>query len=275
MRCATKVERRLGPKAGPTLGRFFEPRGATMGSLVQDVRYGLRMLAKNPGFTAVAVITLTLGIGANTAIFSVVSGVLLNPLSYPEPERLVALYSKTPQFDRSSISYPNFLDWVRDNRSFAALAAYRGDDFNLTGMGEPERVPGEMVSASFFPILGVRPALGRTFLASEDQVGAAPVVVISNGLWKRKFGSAPDVVGRAMTLDGKSYTIVGVLPANYGYIGNNYHRSDVFTPVGQGNDPLFRDRRVGMGTNAVGRLKPGTTFEQAKADMSALAKHLA
>jgi predicted permease len=246
-----------------------------MGSLVQDVRYGLRMLRKNPGFTAVAVITLMLGIGANTAIFSVVSGVLLNPLPYPEPERLVALYSKTPDSDRSYISYPNFLDWARDNRSFHALAAYRGNDFNLTAMGEPERVPGEMVSATFFPILGVKPALGRTFLASEDQVGAAPVVVISHGLWKRKFGSAPDVVGKAMTLDGRSYTIIGVLPANYSYIGNNYHRSDVFTPIGQWNVTDFRDRRQGMGMNAVGRLEPGTTFEQASADMSALARHLA
>lgn len=246
-----------------------------MNTLLNDLRYGLRMLRKNPGFTAVAIITLTLGIGANTAIFSVVSGVLLNPLPYPEPERLVTLYSKTPQFDGSSISYPNLLDWVRDNHSFSGIAGYRGDDLSLTGMGEPERVPDEMVSASFFPILGVKAALGRTFLASEDQVGAAPVVVISNGLWKRKFGSAPDAVGKTMTLDGKSYTIVGVLPADYRYIGNNYHRSDVFTPIGQWNDPSFRDRRISMGMDAVGRLKPGVTIEQAKADMSTLAGHLA
>ncbi|HXJ91928.1 MAG TPA: ABC transporter permease [Terriglobia bacterium] len=246
-----------------------------MGTLLADLRYGLRMLRKNPGVTAVAIITLALGIGANTAIFSVVSGVLLNPLPYPEPERLVALYSKTPEFDRSSISYPNLLDWVRDNRSFSGIAGYRGDDVSLTGMGEPERLPAEMVSASFFPILGVRAAVGRTFLPSEDQVGAGPVVVISNGLWKRKFGSSPDAVGKAMTLDGKSYTVVGVLPADFRYIGNNYHRSDVFRPIGQWNDPTFRDRRVGMGMNAVGRLKPGVAFDQAKADMSTLAGHLA
>ena len=246
-----------------------------MNTLLNDLRYGLRMLRKNPGFTAVAIITLTLGIGANTAIFSVVSGVLLNPLPYPEPERLVTLYSKTAQFDGSSISYPNLLDWVRDNHSFAAIAGYRGDDLDLTGMGEPERVPDEMVSASFFPILGVKAALGRTFLASEDQVGAGPVVVISNGLWKRKFGSAPDAVGKTMTLDGRSYTIVGVLPADYRYTGNNYHRSDVFTLLGQWNDPSFRDRRMSMGMDAVGRLKPGVTIEQAKLDMSTLAGHLA
>jgi predicted permease len=246
-----------------------------MNTLIADLRYGLRMLRKNPGFAIVAVLTLALGIGANTAIFSVVSGVLLNPLPYPEPERLAALYSKTAQFDQSSISYPNFLDWVRDNRSFSALAGYRQDDLSLTGMGEPERVPGEMVSASFFTLLGVKPVLGRTLVTGDDQVGAVPVAIISTGLWKRKFAASPDVVGKTMTLDGKSYTIVGVLPANYRYIGNNYQRSDVFTPIGQWNDPTFRDRRIGMGMNAVGRLKPGITFGQAKADMSALAGHLA
>lgn len=246
-----------------------------MTTLLADLRYGLRMLRNNPGFTAVAVITLTLGIGANTAIFSVVSGVLLNPLPYPEPDRLVALYSKTAQFDQGSISYPNLLDWIRDNRSFSDLAGYRSDDFNLTGMGEPERIAGEMVSASFFPVLGVKAALGRTFLGSEDQAGAAPVVVISSGLWKRKFGSSPDAVGKTMTLDGKPYTIVGVLPPGFRYVGINYQRSDAFTPIGQWTDPSFRDRRISMGTDAVGRLKPGVTLEQAKANMSQLGNHLA
>ena len=246
-----------------------------MSTLTQDLRYGLRMLRKNPAFTAVAVITLALGIGANTAIFSVVSGVLLSPLPYPEPERLVALYSKTAEFDRSSISYPNLLDWVRDNRSFSAIAGYRAYDLGLTGMGEPERLPAEMVSASFFTLLGVAPALGRTFAPDDDQVGAAPVVLISAALWKRKFGSSPDAVGKVMTLDGKSYTIVGVLPASFRYIGNNYQRSDVLTPIGQWNDPSFRDRRISMGMDAVGRLRPGITVQQAKADMSTLADHLA
>jgi len=243
-------------------------------TLIQDLRYGLRMLARNPGFTAVAVITLALGIGANTAIFSVVSGVLLNPMPYPEPQRLVALYSKNAQFDRNSISYPNFLDWVRDNRSFTALAAYRADDFNLTGMGEPERVPVEMVSASFFPLLGVKPAIGRPFLASEDQVGAAPVALISSGLWKRKFASSPDAVGQTLTLNGTAYSIIGVIPADFTYIGNNFHRSDLYTPIGQWNDPTFRDRRVGMGMDAIGRLRQGVTFEQASADMAVVAQHL-
>ncbi len=244
-------------------------------TLLQDLKYGLRMLARNPGFTVVAIITLALGIGANTALFSVVNGVLLNPLRYAEPDRLVALFSRGPDYDRASISYPNFLDWVRENRSFSALAAYRPNDFNLTGMGEPERVPAEMVSASFFPLLGVQPVLGRTLLPEEDQIGARPVVLISGGLWKRKFGSSNDVLGQSLTLNGVAYTIVGVIPADFHYTGNNFQQSDVYTPIGQWNDSTFRDRRAGMGTFAVGRLKPGVTFEQAKADMDALGRHLA
>ncbi|HEY6291531.1 MAG TPA: ABC transporter permease [Terriglobia bacterium] len=246
-----------------------------MTTLLSDLRYGLRMLRRNPGFAAVAVITLALGIGANTAIFSVVDGVLLDPLPYTQPERLVALYTRTAEFDQSSISYPNFLDWVRDNRSFSALAAYRADDFSLTGMGEPERVPVDMVSASFFPVLGVKPVIGRTFLPTEDQAGAAPVALISSGFWKRKFGSAPDAVGKALTLNGTAYTIVGVLPSGFTYIGNNFQRGDVYVPIGQWNDPTFRDRRAGMGMDAVGRLKPGVTFQQANEDMNAEASHLA
>jgi predicted permease len=246
-----------------------------MSTLLQDLRYGLRMLAKNPGFTAVAVITLALGIGANTAIFSVVNGVLLNPLPYPQPDRLVALYSRTPDSPRWSIPYPNFLDWVRDNRSFSALAGYRADSFNLTGTDQPERVSAEMVSASFFPLLGVKPALGRTFRPEEDQLGGNPVAVISGGFWKRRFGSSPDVLGKALTLSGVNYSVVGVLPASFYYTGNNFRLSDVYVPIGQWNNPLLRDRRTGMGMNAVGRLKPGVTFAQAKADMDAIGRHLA
>lgn len=246
-----------------------------MGNLLQDLKYGLRMLARNPGFTAIAVLTLALGIGANTAIFSVVNAVLINPLPYPQPDRLVALYSRTAQFTNSSISYPNFLDWVRLNHSFSALAAYRSDDFTLTGTGEPERVPVDFVSASFFPLLGIKPALGRWFNPQEDQIGGAPVVVLSSGLWKRKFGASPDILGKAITLNGTSYTVVGVLPASFFYSGNNFQRADVYVPIGALSDPIFRDRRASMGMDAVGRLKPGVTFEQARADMDTLARHLA
>src|SRR5215469_872600 len=247
-----------------------------METLLQDLRYGIRMLRKSPGFAAVAVITLALGIGANTAIFSVVIGVLLNPLPYPRPKQLVALYRRTPQFTEASIPYPNYLDWRRENRSFSDLAAYRHDDFNLTGMGEPERLKGEMISASFFPLLGVKPVLGRTFMESEDLLGASPVALISENLWKRKFASSLDAVGKSIDLNDTLYTIVGIIPAPFHYHNENFHEDkDVYVPIGQWTDPLFRDRHTGMGMDAVGRLKPGVTVEQARADLNSVAAHLA
>jgi putative ABC transport system permease protein len=242
----------------------------------QDFRYGLRMLAQAPGFAAIGILTLALGIGANTAIFSVVQGVLLNPLPYQQPDRLIALYSKSKQFRRSSISYPNFLDWVRGNRSFSGLAAFREDSFDLTGMGEPQRVAVEMVSADFFPILGVKPALGRSFDAKEDHIGAPPVAMISGGLWAAKFGSSREVVGKTAELNGKAYTIVGVVPADFRYQAGNFHsQTDIFVPIGQWDDSTFLDRRAAMGMDAVGRLKPGVTLAQAESDMNAIGQHLA
>ena len=198
--------------------RFYESgRWLWWDHLMQDLRFGLRTLAKNPGFTAASVLTLALGIGANTALFSVVNAVLLSPLPYWQADRLVAVYGRDATFTQTSISYPNFLDWARDNRSFSALAAYRSDEFNLTGTGEAERVPAEMISASFFPLLGVKPVMGRAFRPDEDQVGAAPVVLIGSGLWKSKFGASPAVLGKSLTLNGIAYTIVGVIPADFHY----------------------------------------------------------
>ncbi|MGA7635616.1 MAG: ABC transporter permease [Candidatus Acidiferrales bacterium] len=169
-----------------------------MNAFLQDVRYALRMLAKSPGFAAIAILTLALGIGANTALFSVVNGVLLSPLPNPHPDHLVSLYSRTPTFTQSSISYPNFIDWQRNNRSLAAIAAYRSDDFSLTGAGEPERVRVEMISADFFSILGVTPTIGRDFTAQDDHAGAMPVVILSEGFWKRKWGGSPRILGQAI-----------------------------------------------------------------------------
>ena len=246
-----------------------------MESLLQDIRYGVRMVAKSPGFAAIAIFTLALGIGANTALFSVVNGVLLNPLPYQQPERLVAIYAKNQQFSHSSIAYPNFLDWVRAQHSFSALAAFRPDDYNLTGMGEPERVKAEMISSDFFPLLGVKPVVGRLFRQEEDLVGAQPVALISGGFWKRKFASSPDALGKTLVLNGAGYTVVGVIPADFRYQSGNFHASDVYVPIGQWNDTTFRDRRTGMGMDAVGRLKPGVTLDQARSDMDALAQHLA
>jgi predicted permease len=244
--------------------------------LLQDVRFSLHMFRKNAGFTIVAILTLALGIGANTALFSIVNGVLLNPLPYEQPERLVALYARTTQFMHSSISYPNFLDWRRDNHSFSDVAAFRSDDFNLTGTGDAERVPANMISAAFFPILGVKPVAGRVFTEQEDQLGAAPVVLISEGFWKRKFGSSPDVVGKSITLNGTLHTIVGVIPASFHYENNNFQsKCEVYVPIGQWKEPLFRDRRTGQGMDAVGRLKAAVTLEQANSDMSGVTAHLA
>ena len=246
-----------------------------MNTLLQDIRYAMRMLAKNPSFMLIAVLTLALGIGANTALFSVVNGVLLNPLPYAQPNELVAVYTKSPEFGRSSISYPNFLDWQREQKTLTGLAAFRPDNMSLTGMGEPERVKSEMVSADFFSVLGVKPVLGRNFTRQEDQIGAAPVAMISGGLWRRKFNSSQEVVGKALTLDAKVYTVVGVVPGNFRYQSGNFHNSDVYTPIGQWDDEAFRNRRVGMGMDAVGRLKPGITLEQAKGDMDSIAANLA
>src|SRR5690242_2234315 len=242
-----------------------------MNSFWQDVRYGLRVFLKNPGFSAVAVLTLALGIGANSALFSVVNGVLLNPLPFTNPNELVAVYSQTGTFQESSISYPNFLDWQKDNHSFAYLGAVRGDDFNMTGVGEPERLHAHMISADFFPALGLQPLLGRNFTPEEDRAGAGPVALLSDGIWKRKFGSSPEVLGRSITLNGKVYTVVGVAT---GHI-TGLSATDVYVPIGQWNDPTFRDRRVSMGMNSIGRLKPGVSIEQARADMNRVAENLA
>jgi predicted permease len=237
----------------------------------QDIRYALRVLSNSRGFAAIAVLTLALGIGANTALFSIVNGVLLNPLPFPDPDELYAVYSKTAAFEESSISYPNFLDWQRQNHSFSALGAFRSDDFNMTGAGEPERLHGHMISADFFPALGLTPLAGRNFRPEEDRAGAGPVAILGDGLWKRKFASSPEVVGKNVTLNGKSYTIVGVAQARLPGISP----TDVYIPVGQWSDPTFLDRRISMGMNAIGRVKPGVSLAQARADMDSVAQNLA
>ena len=257
--------------------RFYEShRWLWLDHFWQDVRYGMRMLRKSPGFAVIAVLTLAIGIGANTALFSVVNGVLLNPLPYPQPDRLVALYARANEFTKFSISYPNFMDWSRENHSFSSLAAFRGETFTMTGIGEPERLDADMVSAAFFPLLGVNPIIGRNFAEKEDQLGAARTALISEGLWKRKFGGAADIVGKSIRLDDNLYTITGVIPATFHFQNDNYHsKADVYVPLGQWDNPLFRDRHTGMGMDAVGRLKPGVTLAQANSDMSAVANHLA
>jgi predicted permease len=242
-------------------------------TIAQDLRFGLRAIRKNVGFTIVAVLTLALGIGANTALFSVVNGVLLNPLPYFDSNSLAILYGKTTQFDQASVSYPNYLDWEKNNKSFSSMAAFRDEDFNLTGQGEAERLHGYMVSAAFFPTLGVSPVAGSLFSRADDQVGGAPMVLIGEGLWKRKFGRSPSTIGKAMTLNGIGYTIVGVIPAKFRLYSGDI--TQVYVPIGQWNDPAFRNRRIGMGMRVIGRLKPGVTLEQARADMDRVSRDLA
>ena len=254
--------------------------GKTINSLLQDVRYGFRMLAKAPTFSLIAILTLALGIGANTAIFSVVNGVLLNPLPFHDPHQLVSVFEEIPNFKNGSISYPNFIDWRRMNRTFETLAVYRSVGFTLSGNGEPERLHGEMISNGFFELLGVNPALGRTFSPDEDRLGANPTVMITEGLWKRKFGSRQDIIGQRMILDDVGRTIIGVVPSSFHLNIQNFQRGeraiDVYTPVGEYNEPKFYSSRgSGWGLDGIGRLKPGITLQQAREDMDRVSRELA
>jgi predicted permease len=238
-----------------------------MGGFIQDLRYALRQLRKSPGFATVTVITLALGIGANTAIFSVVSGVLLNPLPFHDANRIVSMFEATPNFFKGSISYPNFLDWQRDNRSFEAMAAYRSTDGSITGVGQPENVRAQRVSANFFPILGVNPILGRNFTADEDRRGASPTALISEGLWKRKFGSDRNVIGKRLIVAGKPRTIIGVVPASFRLNIFNFRTADVYEAIGEETDSAFHLRDSYWGMDAIGLLKPAVTLAQARDDM--------
>jgi predicted permease len=230
------------------------------------------MLVKSPAFAAIAILTLALGIGANTALFSVVNGVLLNPLAYPQSGQLVAIYGKTAGFANAPINYLNFQDWQRETQTFSSLAIYRNQDYNFIGTGEAERLTGYMISADFFSTLGTMPVLGRSFRADDDQVGAAPVVILGGGFWKRRFGASLEIIGKPMLLNGTSYTVVGVIPAGFTFYGRD---RDVYTPIGQWTDVNFRDRRVDVSSHGIGRLKTGVTLEQAKADMDGIAQNLA
>ncbi len=246
-----------------------------METLFQDVRYMLRQFHKSPGFTAVAVVTLALGIGANTVIFSVVNGVLLSPLPFPKPDQLVTLHENKPNFEGGSLSYPNFRDWQKDNHTFSSMAIARNYAFSLTGAGEAEQVNGEFVSSEFFPVLGVSPVIGRLFAQGEDEPGAGPVALISAGLWRRKFSSTSDILGRSITLDARNYTITGVIPANFHLTIPGFREGDVYVPIGQWNNPLLLKRGAGLGIHGLGRLKPGVSVEHARADMETVTRNLA
>jgi predicted permease len=232
---------------------------------MQTIRYGLRQLRRNPGFAAVAILTLALGIGANTAIFSVVQGVLLAPLPYREPDRLVlvALYNRTLKYP-TSLSYPDFLDWQRNSRSFQQIAAFKSQGFDLTSPGAAEHLDGNEVSSSFFGTLGVKLALGRDFSPREDQYGGTPAAIISNRLWQERFAGSPMALGKVIALSGTDYTIAGVLAPGFRF-GNEH--ADVYTTLGRG-DPLIRNNRTFHDLVSIGRLRPKITVGQALAELN-------
>jgi predicted permease len=242
-----------------------------MNTLWQDLRYGVRTLLKKPGFALVAVITLALGIGANTAIFSVVNAVLLRPLPYDQADRLVYLSERHPKFERMSISYPDFSDWRAQNQVFEKIGVYNFGDYNLTGSGEPERLRGGRASADLFAALRVRAALGRLFTNEEDQPGAPAVTVLSHQLWQRRFGGNPNILNQALTLNDRSYTVIGVLPPGFRFGG----RTELWVPAGQlAAQPAWQQRGNHPGLRGIARLKAGVTLEQARADMDAIAARL-
>jgi predicted permease len=236
--------------------------------MMADLRYALRALARSPGFTLAVILTLALGIGANSAIFSVVYGVLIRPLPYAAPERLVNLYGRYPQFGRTSTSLPDFRDWREGTSSFEQLAARHSGAFVLTGEGDPERVIADRVTSNFFATLGVKPMLGRAFLAGEDKVGGdRQVVVLSHGYWQRRFGGDARIVGRQIQLNGRPWTVVGVAPPEF-----RFGRAvDVWAPTVV--DTTLNRRAEYL--DVVGRLKPGVTIEQASADVAAVVRRLA
>ena len=226
-----------------------------------------------PGFTAVAVITLALGIGANTAIFSVVYGVLLRPLDYPEPEQFVALRESNPSEAArcANLRRANFLEWQRQNTVFSDLAAYRTVSYNLTGDGNPERLLAGRVSAGLFKTLGVGPdPRSESFSPEEDQPGRDKVVIISEGLWQRRFGSQAGVIGKTLKLSGEDFTVIGVMPGDFRL--PDQRERELWTPIAfTENERIFHHARF---VEAVGRLKPGVTLDQAQAEMTAIAGRL-
>ena len=241
-----------------------------METLTKDLRYAARMLLKGRMVTLIAILALTLGIGANTAIFSVINAVLIKPLPYPHPERLVRIYEKSPQFEQMSVSYPNFVDWQRQSHAFERMAVYRHQQFNLTGGQEPERVNGRLVSADFFSTIGVQPLLGRDLRREDDRPGAGPVTLLSHAFWQRRFGGDPNIVDKPLTINGKAYTVIGVLPASFKF----YSPVDLFVPIGAQDDIALTVRDFHPGLRVIARLRTGATLSEARDEMQSIAAAL-
>jgi len=246
-------------------------KGNIMEDFLADLKYGVRMLRKNPGFTAVAVLTLALGIGANTAIFSLVNAVLLRPLAYPDSGQLVALCERGPNWSGGSISYPNFVDWKNQQSVFDKFGVYTGGSFTLTGAGEPARLTGMLMSAEVFAALRTPAEIGRVFHEDEDKPGATPVAVLSHALWQNRFGGDAAIVNKTLNLDGKAYVILGVMPAGFEFPD----KVDLWLPVGPSfADSTWQKRDYHPGLFGLARLKPEVTLEKARADLDAVAIRL-
>ncbi|MGH9479026.1 MAG: ABC transporter permease, partial [Terriglobales bacterium] len=241
-----------------------------------DFRIALRLLAKSPAFVLIAVLTLALGVGASTAIFGVVDAVLLRPLPFPRPEQLVSLRERDRQFPMMSVSYLDYLDWVKGNRSFSALAAYRGNGAILTHAGAPAVIEGIEATASYFTALGVRPERGRAFSGAEDRVGGTPVAVLSDSLWHDRFGADPAILGKTIELDAKARTIIGVMPPGFPGISSEEDAPQYWIPLGAAAtlDSGLTNRGSHPGINGLGRLKPGVRLALARADMDRIARAL-
>jgi putative ABC transport system permease protein len=243
-----------------------------MHSFLEDLRYGARLLRRNPGFAAVAVLTLGLGIGANTAIFSVVSSVLLRSLPYADPDRVMMIWSEVPQRGwTNNIVYPaDYLDWKAEARSFSRISAFREQSYNLTGTGDPVEMAGAAVAADLFPLLGVKPALGRTFTADEDRPGAVRVVMLGYGLWQERYGADRQMAGRSIRINGENLTVIGIMPPGFHFPPWEV-RGQVWTPLGL--DAVAPSRSMHE-LNVMARLKPGIPVEQAQAEMKLIASRI-
>src|SRR5215475_10102108 len=240
-------------------------------TLVQDLRYGARMLLKNPGFTLIAVITLALGIGANTAIFSLTSALVLRPFDFHDLDRLVWVYETAPQQDNflSEVSPADFADLRRQQKGFTDLTAFRLSNSNLTGVGEPERVWNSEVTAGFFQLLGREAALGRVFLPEEEQAGRGQVAVLGYRLWQRRFGADPKIVGATISLDEKAYTVIGVMPKGFDFPKGG----ELWTPLAFGNEAWIERRAQSL--QVVARRKAGVELGQVNTEVETLAARLA
>ena len=246
-----------------------------METLFQDVRYGIRTLLKNPGFTAIAIITLALGIGANTVIFSVVDSVLLRPLPFKDPDRLVLLWEINQQQNNPSgrnaqaAGIANFTDWNSRNQVFDDMAAYFNWTYNLTGVDDPERIEAAVVTGSFFDVLGVQSSIGRTIITDDDQSGKDNVVVLSHSFWQRRFGSDTAIIGKVITLNRNSFTVIGVMPSDF-----KFPDREIQLWVPAGFSAAQKQDRAGKFLKVIGRLKPNVKVEQARAALVAIAGQL-